>query len=82
VVQLYVRDVVASVTQPVRALRGFRRVRLEPGQSRRVEFTLGPAELSLVNERMERVVEPGAFDVMVGGGPERLATVRLEVAAR
>jgi beta-glucosidase len=70
------------VTRPVRALRGFRRVHLEPGQTRTVELVLTPAELSLVNEHMERVVEPGAFEVMVGGGPDRLTTVRLEVAAR
>jgi beta-glucosidase len=82
VVQLYVRDVVASVTRPLRALRGFRRVRLEPGQARTVEFVLTPAELSLVDEHMRRVVEPGAFDILVGGGPDRLSTVRLEVAAR
>jgi beta-glucosidase len=82
VVQLYVRDLVASVTRPARALRGFRRLRLEPGQTRTVEFTVGPAELSLVNAHMERVVEPGAFDVMVGGGPDGLSTARLEVAGR
>jgi beta-glucosidase len=82
VVQLYVRDLVASVTRPVRALRGFRRVHLDPGQTRTVELVLTPAELSLVNEHMERVVEPGAFDVMVGGRPDRLTTVRLEVAPR
>jgi beta-glucosidase len=82
VVQLYVRDVVASVTRPVRALRGFRRLHLKPGETRTVEMVLTPADLSLVNEHMERVVEPGAFEVMVGGGPDRLATVRLDVAAR
>ena len=82
VVQLYVRDPVASVTRPVRALQAFRRIRLEPGQTRTVDMVLAPGNLSLVNEGMERVVEPGAFDVMVGGRPDQLSTVRLEVTAR
>ena len=80
VVQLYVHDLVASVTQPVRVLRGFRRVSLAPGEKKTVEFKLGPAELSLVDEAMQRVVEPGTFDVMVGGDPAKLTTVKLEVA--
>jgi beta-glucosidase len=80
--QLYVHDRVASVTQPVRALRGFRRIRLEPGKTQAIEFTLGPHELALVDEHMNWVVEPGAFDVMVGGSPDHLLTAHLEVGAR
>ena len=82
VVQLYVRDLVASVTRPRRALKGFERVSLKPGESRTVEFNLGPAELSLVGADLQRVVEPGTFDVMVGGRPDQLATAKLEVVAR
>jgi beta-glucosidase len=82
VVQLYVRDLVASVTRPRRALKGFERVSLKPGESRTVEFILGPAELSLVGADLQRVVEPGTFDVMVGGRPDQLATAKLEVVAR
>lgn len=66
VVQLYVRDVLASVAQPVMALKGFRRLHLAPGESREITFELGPDELSLWNAQMARVVEPGAFRVMVG----------------
>jgi beta-glucosidase len=82
VVQLYVRDVVASVTRPRRALKGFRRVTLGPGESREVSFRLTPAELSLLDADGRRVVEPGTFEVMVGGRPDQLATAKLEVAAR
>ena len=66
VVQLYLRDVVSSVTTPVKQLRGFRKVTLQPGEKRDVEFTLGPEDLSLLNRHLARVVEPGAFEVMIG----------------
>jgi beta-glucosidase len=66
VVQLYVRDPVASVTRPVQELKGFQRVPLRPGESRRVEFSLGRAELSFFGRDMKWVVEPGRFDVHVG----------------
>jgi beta-glucosidase len=83
VVQLYIRDQVSSVTRPVKELRGFARVTLQPAESRTVTFTLGPEELSLIDRRMQRVVEPGRFDVMVGtssGMPALTAT--LDVVAR
>jgi beta-glucosidase len=67
VAQLYVHDEVASVTRPVRALAGFRRVSLKPGESRPVEFELTPKELGLYDQRMKFVVEPGRFRVYVGG---------------
>ena len=66
VVQLYIHDLVASVTRPVEALKGFERVSLQPGESRHVEFALGPEELGFYNQAMRFVVEPGTFDVMVG----------------
>lgn len=64
--QLYMRDVVASVTRPVRELRGFERLTLDPGQSGMAAFTLGPAELGFYNQRMQWEVEPGRFEVWVG----------------
>ena len=66
VVQMYVRDDVASVSRPVRELRGFERITVEPGQSRTVSFTLGPEDLAFYDQRMQRVVEPGFFTVWVG----------------
>lgn len=67
VVQLYVRDDAASVVRPVRMLRGFARVTLQPGDSRTVTFTLHPRDLALYDLGMRHVVEPGAFTVWVGG---------------
>jgi beta-glucosidase len=79
VVQLYIRDRVSSVTRPVKELRGFERVSLAPGESKTVRFSLGPEALGLLDEAMQRVVEPGAFDVMVGNSSTSLETVSLEV---
>jgi beta-glucosidase len=70
VVQLYVRDDVASVTRPVMELRGFRKVRLEPGESRTVRFTLTPDDLAFYDLGMRRVLEPGTFTVFVGGSSD------------
>lgn len=79
VVQLYVRDKVASVTRPARELRGFQRVTLAPGERKTVTFTLGPAELRFVDEQMRRVVEPGLFDLMVGTSSAAPTSASLEV---
>jgi beta-glucosidase len=67
VAQCYIQDCVASVTRPVRELKGFARVMLQPGESRRVEFVLGPEELSFYGRDGKRRVEPGDFKVWVGG---------------
>jgi beta-glucosidase len=66
IAQLYVRDVVASVTTPLLALKGFSRVTLNPGESRTVHFTLGPDALAVWNRDIKRVVEPGEFKLMAG----------------
>jgi len=79
VVQLYIRDVVSSVTRPIKELRGFERVSLAPGEKKTVTFALGPDALALIDRRMRRVVEPGRFDVMVGTSSETLTTVTLQV---
>jgi beta-glucosidase len=65
VVQLYVRDLVASVAQPVRELKGFRRIHLEPGAKQVVEFKLTRQDLAFYNERMQLVTEPGKFQVWI-----------------
>jgi beta-glucosidase len=82
VVQLYIRDVVSSVTRPTKELRGFERVSLGPGETKTVTFTLGPDALSLIDRRMQRIVEPGKFDMMVGTSSAAVTTVSLEVVAR
>ncbi|HOZ20528.1 MAG TPA: glycoside hydrolase family 3 N-terminal domain-containing protein [bacterium] len=66
VVQLYIRDLVGSITRPVRELKGFKRIHLEPGQTQIVHFTLGPDELGFYNARNEYGVEPGKFHLWVG----------------
>jgi beta-glucosidase len=70
VVQLYVRDVAASMTRPVKELKGFQRVTLAPGQRTQVRFQLGQRELGFHNRQMKFVVEPGEFKVMVGSNSE------------
>ena len=66
VVQLYIRDVLATVARPVIELKGFQRVRLEPNQSREVAFRLGPEHLRLLDREMKWIVEPGSFRLMIG----------------
>jgi beta-glucosidase len=66
VVQLYIRDLVSSVTRPIKELKGFRKVQLEPGESTTVKFDITPAELSFFDVNMKYVVEPGDFEIMVG----------------
>jgi len=70
VVQLYVRDPVASVTRPVRELKGFCRVRLEPGESRIIAFELHTDELAFFGRDMQRITEPGEFHAWIGGSSE------------
>ena len=82
VVQLYIRDEVSSVTRPIKELRGFRRVTLNPQETRTVNFTLGPEELSFLNRDMKRVVEAGTFDIMVGGNSVDLIHTKLNVVAK
>jgi beta-glucosidase len=75
VVLLFVNDVVSSVTTPVRELKGFQRVHLEPGATKRVEFNLTPDQLALHDVNMRRVVEPGTFEVMIGDLVETFTVV-------
>jgi len=82
VVQLYIRDEVSSVTRPVKELRGFQRIALSPGETKTVELSLGPGELSFLNREMHRVVEPGTFAIMVGGNSEELIQTKLSVVEK
>ena len=82
VVQLYIRDEVSRATRPVMELKGFRRITLAPGERRTVTFELGPEQLSYHGPDMKRVVEPGRFQVMVGGSSEAVKSVGLEVVGQ
>ena len=66
VVQLYLRDLVGTVTRPVRELKGFKRIFLEPGEKETVTFKLTQEPLAIYNYKMEYVVEPGVFKVYIG----------------
>lgn len=75
VVQLYLRDEVASVVQPLKQLKKFRKVQLKPGEEQQLTFTLRAGELEIINRKMQKTVEPGEFTVMVGASS---ADIRLE----
>ncbi|MCF8260147.1 MAG: glycoside hydrolase family 3 C-terminal domain-containing protein [Melioribacteraceae bacterium] len=66
VVQLYVQDVVASITRPVKELKGFEIITLNPGEEKTIKFTINPKDLSFVTFNDERVLEPGKFNVWIG----------------
>ena len=81
VVQLYIRDSYSSVTRPVKELKGFERLTLRPGEKRTLSFPVGPQQLRMFDREMQRVVEPGEFDIMVGTSSVDLQTVSLNVTA-
>lgn len=81
VVQLYVRDLVGSVTRPVKELKGFKRVRLEPGQNEIVEFKLHTDDLSFYGRDMQLNTEPGRFHVWVGGSSNAELQGEFEIVA-
>ncbi|HEY2973365.1 MAG TPA: glycoside hydrolase family 3 N-terminal domain-containing protein [Pyrinomonadaceae bacterium] len=82
VVQLYVHDLVSSVTRPIMELKDFKRISLAAGESRTVEFVITPDKLSFLDVNMNRIVEPGWFEIMVGTSSVKYLTARLEVVAR
>jgi beta-glucosidase len=83
VVQLYIRDVVSSVTRPVKELKGFQRISLASGETRTVTFDVTPEHLAFYDIDMVYRVEPGEFRLMVGSSSrdEDLQTVILPVSA-
>ena len=66
IVQLYIRDVVASISRPVKELKGFQRIHLNAGESKTVTFTITPDLLKFYDYNMNFVLEPGDFDIMIG----------------
>jgi len=66
VVQLYIRDVVSSVTRPIKELKGFKKVTLQPGETKTIAIDITPASLRFWDVNMKYVVEPGDFDIMIG----------------
>ena len=82
IVQLYIRDLMSSVTRPIIELKDFKRISLQPGETKTVEFTITPDKLWFYDLNMKRVVEPGTFDIMVGPSSVTHQTVKLEVGHR
>ena len=82
VVQLYVRDVVSSVTRPVKELKGFKRVTLAPGAATTVEFTLEREAFALWDKDMKRVVEPGEFTIYAGSNSVDLKEATLTISQK
>lgn len=72
VVQLYINDIISSVNTPVKELQGFDKIMLNPGEKKKVEFTLKPEQLSFLDQNLKWVVEPGKFSVMVGSSSENI----------
>ena len=83
VVQLYVHDPVASVSRPVKELKGFVRLTLEPGEEKNVTFTLFADQLAFYDQYMKLVVEPGVYEVMIGSSSEDIRlTGKFEVVGK
>ena len=76
VVQLYIRDLVGSITRPVKELKGFERIFLKAGESRKVSFSITPELLKFYNYDLQFVCEPGDFDVMIGGNSRDVKKAR------
>lgn len=77
VVQLYVRDIVASMTRPVKELKGFEKVFLKAGESKTVSFELGEEQLKFYNNDLDFIFEPGEFEIMVGGNSRDLTSKKV-----
>jgi len=65
-VQLYIRDLVSSVTRPVKELKGFQKISLQPGETKTVSLAIMPDSLAFYDVKLKYVVEPGEFEIMVG----------------
>ena len=78
-VQIYVHQLVSSVTRPIKELKAFERVTLGPGESKTLTFSLTPETFRMWNVSMQRVVEPGVFEIMAGPDSVDLKTIQLTI---
>jgi beta-glucosidase len=76
VVQMYIRDIVGSVSRPVKELKGFQRISLKQGETKTVTFTITPDDLKFYNQNLDYKFEPGDFDVMIGSSSNDIKTLR------
>ena len=79
VVQLYIRDMVASISRPVKELKGFQRIHLVAGESKEVSFEITPDMLKFYNIELKHVIEPGDFQIMVGANSREVKTLNFTV---
>lgn len=79
IVQLYIRDLVGSVSRPVKELKGFERICLKKGETKTATFTLTPDDLKFYNQELEYKYEPGEFEVMVGPNSKNVQTLKFEL---
>lgn len=79
VVQLYIRDMVASISRPVKELKGFQRIHLAAGESKEVSFEITPDMLKFYNIELKHVIEPGDFQIMVGANSREVETLKFTV---
>ena len=79
VVQLYIRDMVASISRPVKELKGFQRIHLVAGESKEVSFEITPDMLKFYNIELKHVIEPGDFQIMVGANSKEVKTLKFTV---
>lgn len=79
IAQLYIRDLVGSVSRPVKELKGFERISLKKGETKTVTFTLTPDDLKFYNQELEYKYEPGEFEVMVGPNSKDVQTLKFEL---
>ena len=79
IVQLYIRDMVASISRPVKELKGFQRIHLAVGESKEVSFDITPDMLKFYNADLKHVIEPGDFQIMIGTNSKDVKTMKLNV---
>ncbi|MEY3422212.1 MAG: beta-glucosidase BglX, partial [Bacteroidota bacterium] len=75
VVQMYIRDLVGSISRPLKELKGFQKIYLQPGESREVVFSIDEELLKFYNETLEYKAEPGEFNVMIGANSRDVQTI-------
>jgi len=79
IVQLYIRDIVGSISRPVKELKGFQKIHLKAGETKTVEFKITPEILKFYNSNLEHVAEPGEFEVMIGGSSNDVKSEKFEL---
>lgn len=78
VVQLYIRDMVGSVTRPVKELKGFQKIMLKAGETKTITFNITPEDLKFYNSNLKYDWEPGAFEIMIGSNSRDVKAGKIE----